>query len=95
MPVLIHTRKGDERKIAPMIQRNKGKSRPEPSALLKAPEDCTLKELRPYASEYARRLRLGKSSRPKILRPCHKCGVDYGARDLRAHIPTCQKTIRG
>lgn len=57
----------------------------------KPPSKCTLAELRPYAVEYARRMRLGYTARPKVLRPCPKgCGKEFGARDLRVHIPKCR-----
>lgn len=55
------------------------------------PTDLTTEQLRPYASEYLRRIRLGKTAKPKVLRPCPKgCGLSLGARELRKHIPTCQ-----
>jgi len=56
---------------------------------MKPPEKCTLDELKPYAAEYHRRIRLGKAGPPKVLRPCPKCGEPYGARELRQHIPQC------
>lgn len=58
---------------------------------MKTPAKCTLEELQPYASEYARRLRMGKTARPKVLKPCPKCGKNFGARELRKHIPTCER----
>lgn len=27
--------------------------------------------------------------RPKVLRPCPKCGREFGARELREHKPRC------
>lgn len=35
----------------------------------------------------ARKTRAG--GRPKVLHPCPKCGIQFGARDLAKHIPTC------
>jgi hypothetical protein len=57
---------------------------------MKLPEKCTVEELQPYHAEYVRRLRLGKTARPKVYKPCPKCDrEDLGARELRAHIPVC------
>lgn len=56
---------------------------------MKSPDKCTIDELKPYASEYSRRLRLGKTARAKVVRVCPKCGGQFGARELRAHIPKC------
>jgi hypothetical protein len=58
---------------------------------MKNPELCTDQELAPYAREYMRRLRAGHTARPKVLRPCPKCGRPFGARELRKHIPDCPK----
>jgi hypothetical protein len=27
--------------------------------------------------------------RPKVLKPCPKCGYSYGAREMAKHIPHC------
>ena len=42
-------------------------------------------------AESARRMRARQKTPPRIevLRPCPKCGAPYGARKLRAHIPSC------
>lgn len=32
--------------------------------------------------------------RPKVLRPCPKCGKEFGARELRKHIPRCGAKIK-
>jgi hypothetical protein len=29
--------------------------------------------------------------RAKVLRPCPRCGKEFGARDMRVHLPTCPK----
>jgi hypothetical protein len=29
------------------------------------------------------------AGRKKLLRPCPKCGDQFGGRELRAHIPRC------
>jgi len=58
---------------------------------MKRPADMTLPQLRPYASEYARRMREGYTARPKVMRPCPKCGKQFGARDLREHKPRCKE----
>lgn len=29
--------------------------------------------------------------RPKVLRPCEWCGEEFGAREMRGHIPQCSK----
>lgn len=56
---------------------------------MKAPEKCTLTELEPYAREWLRRIRAGKTPRVKVMRPCPKCALQFGARELRKHIPVC------
>jgi hypothetical protein len=33
----------------------------------------------------------GVGGRPAVLRPCPHCGHEFGARDLRAHLPHCSK----
>jgi len=45
-------------------------------------------------AESARRMRARQKTPPRaeVLRPCPKCGVPYGARKLRAHIPGCTGT---
>jgi len=47
--------------------------------------------------EYWRRVnarRQSKSSgRPKVLRPCQKCGVKFGFNELRAHQPKCTGAV--
>ena len=42
-------------------------------------------------AESARRMRARQKTPPRaeVLRPCPKCGKPYGARKLRAHIPSC------
>jgi hypothetical protein len=56
------------------------------------PEDMTLEELKPYVTEFYRRTRASQPSpRAKVQRPCHICGVSFGARELVSHIPLCRK----
>jgi len=45
-------------------------------------------------AESARRMRARQKTPPRaeVLRPCPKCGAPFGARKLRAHIPTCTGT---
>jgi len=45
-------------------------------------------------AESARRMRARQKTPPRaeVLRPCPKCGVPYGARKLRAHLPDCSGT---
>jgi hypothetical protein len=33
--------------------------------------------------------RVYSGGKPKVLRPCTKCGVEFGARALAAHKPRC------
>jgi zinc-finger of a C2HC-type len=33
--------------------------------------------------------RVYAGGRPKMLKPCPKCGESFGTRDLAKHIPTC------
>jgi hypothetical protein len=28
--------------------------------------------------------------RAKVLRPCPKCGLEFGAREIKVHIPKCK-----
>ena len=60
---------------------------------MKSPAKLTLEELLPYVREYARRNRTGKPGKPRVLRPCPKCYVEFGARELREHIPRCPAKI--
>lgn len=60
---------------------------------MKTPTQCTLEELEPYAREWMRRIRAGRSPRAKVLTPCPKCGNKFGARDLRKHIPACSGSV--
>jgi hypothetical protein len=55
------------------------------------PEAMQTDELRPYASEYVRRIRRGRTARPKVMRKCEKCGVDLGSREMRQH--KCNKPL--
>lgn len=43
-------------------------------------------------SEAARIMRSKQTHlpKPKVLRPCPKCEIPFGARELRKHIPTCK-----
>jgi hypothetical protein len=43
-------------------------------------------------SEYSRRRRAMATKPPRapVLRPCPKCGVEFGARKLREHKPKCE-----
>ena len=48
-----------------------------------------------FVAERNRRIANSRSSppTPKKMRPCPYCSKEFGARDLRAHIPRCpQKT---
>lgn len=56
---------------------------------MKTPDKCTDAELEPYAREWLRRIRVGRSPRAKVLKPCPKCGLEFGARELRQHRPVC------
>ena len=58
-------------------------------SMLKRPEDMTLDELRPYASEFIRRNRIGKTARPKALKPCRDCGKMLGFMERRKPCPKC------
>jgi hypothetical protein len=42
-------------------------------------------------SEAARRSRARARNKPKTLRPCGMCGEEFGARELRDHLPKCTK----
>jgi hypothetical protein len=43
-------------------------------------------------SEAARRMRARQDlPNPKVLRPCPYCKKQFGARDLRKHLPACPK----
>lgn len=41
-----------------------------------------------------RRAKQAVLPRQPVLRPCLYCGVEYGARKLRKHLPGCRKTHR-
>ena len=49
------------------------------------------------ASEWSRRRSAKRGDkvggRPAVLRPCPKCGQEFGARELREHIPKCHHSI--
>jgi hypothetical protein len=52
----------------------------------------TTAQLRPYASEYQRRMRARQADPPKVLRPCKYCGQLFGAVELRGHNqPACRR----
>lgn len=57
---------------------------------MKSPSKCTTEELEPYAREWMRRNRAGRTPRAKVLKPCPKCEQSFGARELRKHIPVCR-----
>lgn len=38
-------------------------------------------------SNKARKVHAG--GRPKVLKPCPKCGASFGAREMAKHIPQC------
>jgi hypothetical protein len=46
-----------------------------------------------FWAEWSRRVALKRDGPPraKVLRPCPYCSRNFGARELRLHIPTCQK----
>ena len=51
-------------------------------------------------AEFMRRIRLKRdpanAGRKKMLKPCPLgCGNEFGARDLRAHIPVCRQEQKG
>jgi hypothetical protein len=60
---------------------------------MKSPEKLTDEELKPYVREWFSRNRLSRKSQPraKVKRPCPTCKKMFGARDLRAHKPSCPK----
>jgi hypothetical protein len=33
--------------------------------------------------------RIHSGGRPKVLKPCPKCGTSFGAREMAKHIPQC------
>lgn len=35
------------------------------------------------------RRKVQAGGRPKVLKPCPKCGVSFGAREMAKHIPQC------
>jgi hypothetical protein len=37
-----------------------------------------------------RRALLKSPPRAKVLRPCPKCGIEFGAREIKVHIPKCE-----
>lgn len=36
------------------------------------------------------RARVKSPPRAKVLRPCPKCGIEFGAREIKVHIPKCE-----
>lgn len=46
-------------------------------------------------AEASRRMRAKQIDPPraKVLRPCPKCGLEFGTRELRAHKPKCKGKI--
>ena len=48
------------------------------------------------SSEWCRRANAKRAepARKKVMRPCKHCGWLYGYRDLRAHLPVCEKNPR-
>jgi len=38
-----------------------------------------------------RRGQKGGGAKPKKLRPCEFCGLEFGARDMQYHLPRCEK----
>ena len=55
------------------------------SILRSAPKDLFKSEIARRTNE-ERKVRKGK---PKEWRPCPKCGVEFGAREMRKHKPRC------
>ena len=29
--------------------------------------------------------------KPKVMRPCPHCGIEFGAREIRVHLPRCPR----
>lgn len=56
---------------------------------MKSPASMSLDELRPYAAEYASRIRLGTPTRPRIEQPCVGCGKPLSARERRKRCKFC------
>lgn len=55
-------------------------------------QDMTLEELKPYVTEYYRRVRTQQAPpRGKVTSECKHCGKPFGARELRTHQPQCRK----
>ena len=42
-----------------------------------------------YSEAAKRRARNPGTGRPRVLKPCPKCGGQFGVMDLRKHIPRC------
>jgi len=38
--------------------------------------------------EYTRRF---AAHRPRVMAPCPKCGREFSAREMRAHVPKCAR----
>ena len=51
-------------------------------------EDLTREYMRRHNAKHG-----GHGRRPKELRPCKFCGLEFGGRDLRRHIPQCKRDI--
>lgn len=60
---------------------------------MKAPEQMTDEELKPYMREWFARDRASRKKQPraKVKRPCPTCRRMFGARELREHQPRCPK----
>lgn len=43
------------------------------------------------ATQIMRSKRTDSNGAPKVLRPCEYCGDEFSARDMRYHIPRCDK----
>lgn len=54
--------------------------------LRNAPEDLIM-------SEAGKRSRARAASRPKVMRKCGECGEEFGTRDFREHMKTCNRRI--
>jgi hypothetical protein len=58
------------------------------------PDDVLMSEFQRRRS--AKRETYGAGTgRPKIMRPCSKCGVKYCATDMRPHLRTCTGKNKG
>jgi hypothetical protein len=52
------------------------------------PDDVLMSEFQRRRSSKRETYGAG-TGRPKIMRPCPKCGVEFSATDMRPHVRTC------